>query len=266
MSWRRMYAVMLRYFYLLRGSVSRVAPLFSWVAVDIVLWGFLSRYLNTIVGGGFNFVPALLGAILLWDFFIRVMQGVTMTFFEDVWSRNFLNYFATPLSIPEYVGGLVMTSIFTSAVGLIVMVLLAGVFGLSYLVYGALLVPFLLMLFMFGISLGIIACAVVLRMGPASEWFIWPIPAFLSPFVGVLYPMSTLPRGMRAIGWLLPPSHVFEGLRAVLTGGPSPIHHLLWSALLNVLFLFAAMAIFSRTHRYAIRTGLIARYSAESVA
>lgn len=265
MSWRRMYAIMLRYFYLLRGSISRVAPLFSWVAVDIVLWGFLSRYLNTITGS-FNFVPALLGAILLWDFFIRVMQGVTMTFFEDVWSRNFLNYFATPLSIIEYVGGMVLTSIITSSVGLIVMVLLAGAFGLSYLVYGALLVPFLLMLFMFGISLGVIACAIVLRMGPASEWFIWPIPAFLSPFVGVLYPMATLPSWMRAIGYALPPSHVFEGMRAVLNGGPTPTSHLIWSAGLNVIFLIVSVWIFHRTHRYAIRTGLIARYSAESVA
>ena len=36
----------------------------------------------------------LLGAVLLWDFFSRVMHGVTTTFFEDVWSRNFLNLFS----------------------------------------------------------------------------------------------------------------------------------------------------------------------------
>lgn len=261
----RVYAVMLRYFYLLRGSVSRVVPLFSWVAVDIVLWGFLTKYLNT-VSHGFDFVPALLGAILLWDFFIRVMQGVTMTFFEDVWSRNFLNYFATPLSISEYVGGLVLSSIATSAIGLVVMAALAGAFGLSYLVYGAMLAPYLLMLFVFGIALGIIACAIVLRMGPASEWFIWPIPALLSPFVGVLYPLSTLPVWMRMISRLLPPSYVFEGMRAVLAGHPAPVANLLGAAALNGLFLVGAFWIYTRTHRYAIRTGLIARYSAETVA
>jgi hypothetical protein len=67
---------------------------------------------------GLNFVPTLLGAVLLWDFFTRVMQGVTMTFFEDVWSRNFLNLFAnlfaSPLRISEYLAGLVMSSIVTS--------------------------------------------------------------------------------------------------------------------------------------------------------
>ncbi len=82
---------MLRQFYLLRGSPARILPLFAWVAIDMVLWGFITRYLNSVARAGFNFVPALLGAVLLWDFFSRVMQGVTTAFFEDVWSRNFLN-------------------------------------------------------------------------------------------------------------------------------------------------------------------------------
>ena len=87
---------------------ARVFPLFAWVAIDIVLWGFITRYLNSVSRPRLNFVPALLGAVLLWDFLTRVMQGVTMAFFEDVWSRNFLNVFATPLSISEYLAGLVI--------------------------------------------------------------------------------------------------------------------------------------------------------------
>src|SRR5512137_1158393 len=113
-------AIVLRQFYLMRGSLSRIVPLFAWVGVDIVLWGFIARYLNSFMGGGLNFVPLFLGAVLLWDFFTRVMQGVTIAFFEDVWARNFLNIFATPLSIWEYVLGLVLSSIGTSSFDLIV--------------------------------------------------------------------------------------------------------------------------------------------------
>src|SRR5690349_14160847 len=170
--WRRVAAIALRYFYLLRGSPARVVPLFAWVAIDIVLWGFMSRYLNT-VAAGVNFVPALLGAVLLWDLLIRIMQGVTMAFFEDVWSRNFLNIFATPLSIGEYLAGLVITSIATSIVGLAAMLLLASsIFGLSFFGYGLPLAQFLLVLFLFGIALGIFASGLVLLLGPAAEWFI----------------------------------------------------------------------------------------------
>ena len=197
-SFRRTSAIVLRQFYLMQGSPARVLPLFAWVAIDMVTWGFITKYLNAVSGSGFNFVPSLLGAVLLWDFFIRVMQGVTMTFFEDVWSRNFLNVFATPLSISEYVSGLVLSSIATSSVGLVVMLVLAtAVFGFSFFLYGALLIPYLLVLFVFGIALGVIGCGIVLRLGPAAEWFIWPIPALISPLAGVFYPLSTLPSWMR---------------------------------------------------------------------
>ena len=261
----RIGAIVLRQFYLMRGSPARVLPLFVWVAVDIVLWGFITKYLNTVSASGLNFVPRLLGAVLLWDFFTRVMQGVTMAFFEDVWSRNFLNVFASPLSIPEYISGLVATSMATSMAGLLVMLVLAGaVFDLSYFTYGILLVPFLLVLLLFGIALGIFGIALVLRLGPASEWLIWPIPALLSPFAGVFYPLSTLPTWMQYVGHLLPASYVFEGMRAVISGQHVSAALLAWGGGLAVLYILLAVRVFTRVHRHAVDSGLLARYSAET--
>jgi len=262
----RLAAVALRQFYLIRGSASRVLPMFAWVAVDMVLWGFITRYLNSVANAGFDFVTAMLGAVLLWDFFMRVMQGVTMAFLEDVWSRNFLNFFATPLRISEYIGGLVLTSVATSSVGLIVMLALARlVFGLSFFAYGPVIIPYLLILFVFGIALGILGAALVLRFGPASEWFIWPMPAIVAPFAGVFYPVSILPRWMRAVSRLLPPAYVFDALRSAAAGRHAEPGRLGTGASLCVLDLLLAFWVFSATYRYAVKTGLIARYSAESV-
>ncbi len=113
-------------------------PLFVWVVIDILLWGFITRYPRPgLATRGFNFVPALLGAVLLWDFLTRVMQGITMAFFEDVWSRNFLNVFATPMRITEYLAGLVTIGVTNSLVALAAMFALAwAIFGLSFLAYG----------------------------------------------------------------------------------------------------------------------------------
>ena len=162
-------------------------PLFAWVGIDMVLWGFISRYLNTVTASGINFVPLMLGAVLLWDFCSRVMQGVTMAFFEDVWSRNFLNFFATPLCISEYIGGLVLSSMATSAVGLAVMLVLATA-GFRSLVPDVW--PTARSFSSDPVSLrnrpGGGGQRLVLRFGPATEWFIWPIPALLSPFAGCL--------------------------------------------------------------------------------
>jgi ABC-2 type transport system permease protein len=266
MNLSRTSAIVLRHFYLVSGSPARVLPLFAWVGIDMVLWGFITKYLNTVSSASFDFVPIFLGAVLLWDFFTRVMHGVTMAFMEDVWSRNFLNIFATPLSISEYLSGLVLSSVGTSAVGLVVMLLLAStIFGLSFFAYGVALIAFLLVLFLFGIALGVLGAATVLRFGPASEWFIWPVPALVSPFAGVFYPISTLPTWMQYICRTLPPAYIFENVRAIVSGGRVSTTELMLGTALAVIDVVLACWVFARVYRHSVRTGLIARYSAETV-
>ncbi len=266
MNLRAVSAVVLRYFYLLRVTPARWVPIFAWVAIDIVLWGFITKYLSTIAVSQVNFVSTLLGAVLLFDFFTRVMHGVAGVFLEDVWSRNFLNLFASPLSITQYLLGLVVTSIATSLIGLTVMLLLATtVFGLSFFAYGLTLLPFLLILFLFGVAMGITTSAVVLRLGPSAEWFVWPVPAIVSPFAGVFYPLSMLPDWMQFIGRLLPVSYVFDGLRRIVSGSGVPATSLATGAGLGILYVVLACWFFTRVFKYAVRTGILARYSAESV-
>lgn len=261
----RIFALLFRQYHLIRGSPVRVLPLFAWVAIDIVLWGFITKYLSSITTG-ISLVSTLLGAVLLWDLFVRIMHGVAMAFLEDVWSKNFLNLFASPLQVSEYLVGLVLTSIVTSLFGLVVMLVLATtVFGLSFFMYGAMLIPFLLILFLFGITLGIVACALVLRFGPASEWLVWPVPALISPFVGVFYPLSTLPEWMRSVALVLPPSYVFEAMRAIIFKESFSTNGLAVGLALTVFYVAGACWVFSKTYRRAIRSGLIARYSAESL-
>ncbi len=266
----RIAAVSLRQMYLYRGSPARVVPLFAWVTIDMVLWGFMTRFLGSLAHTSYRFVPALLGAVLFWDFMTRVMQGVTTAFFEDVWSRNFLNLFATPITMSEYIAGLLLSSFVTSLVGFGVMLAVAIVaFGLHFAAYGILVLPFLLVLLLSGMALGVIAIAIVLRFGPAAEWLIWPIPALLSPFACVYYPLSTLPVHLRWFARLLPPTYVFEGLRAVVAAHPAghtSVGSLLATALLLAIAgIVVAYGVFARVFRYAIQRGLITRYSAETI-
>ena len=265
MKLRPIAAVILRQLYLMRSSPVRVFGMLVWVTIDIVLWGFITRYLNTVGGSGVNFVPALLGAVLLWDFCERIMQGVSTAFLEDVWSRNFLNLFSSPLSISEYVAALVVTSMITSSLGLAVMLLIAtGVFHLQIFSQGLPLAAFVFVLFVFGITLGIVAISMVLRFGPASEWLLWPLAALLSPFAAVFYPVAILPAWMQWVAHALPPSYVFEGMRGLLRGDAFPAHLLLLGAAVGAVELLGAGYLFRRVFRRAVRTGLLARYSAEA--
>jgi len=105
----------------------------------------------------------------------------------------------------------------------------------------------------------------VLRLGPPAEWFVWPIPAIISPFVGVFYPLSTLPRWMRYVALALPSSYVFEGMRAIVSSSSSSPRGLIAGAALAVLYILLACWFFARVYRHAVRTGLIARYSTETL-
>jgi ABC-2 type transport system permease protein len=259
-------AMVLRQYYLMSGSLTRFVPIIVWGTVDIVMWGFLTKYLSSATGSSFHFVPTLLGAVLLWDSLIRVMQGVTTTFFEDVWARNFLNLFATPITIPEYVTGLIVISICSSSFGILTMLVVStAVFGFSFFSFGILLVPYVLVLFLFGITLGIFGCALVMRYGPTAEWFIWPIPAVISPFAGVLYPISTLPGWMQVVSRILPPAYVFENMRAIILNGKTSWNGLAIGTAMALVYLFLATFLFIGVYRKALRSGLIARYSAEGV-
>lgn len=266
MNLSRVLALNLRHFYLWRGNPVRVIPMFAWASIDMLLWGFFSFYLNSVTSPGFSYVSTLLGAAIFWNFFIRLMHGIAVAFLEDVWSRNFLNLFTSPLSITEYSTSLVLTSAITSLVGLLVMLAIATLFfGFSFFTYGLMALPFVFVIFLSGIALGLAGTAILLRFGPSSEWMIWPLPALFSPFVGVFYPVSVLPAWMQAISVALPPSYVFEALRKLIQDGQVDFGSLWVGLCLSIIYTAVAQLLLVRTYNGALRSGLIARYSAENV-
>jgi ABC-2 type transport system permease protein len=70
---------------------------------------------------------------------------------------------------------------------------------------------------------------------------------------------------MQFVAHGLAPSYVFEGMRAIIAGKGAPIGQLTIACGLAAFYLVAAGWFFAAVYRYAIRTGLIARYSAETV-
>jgi len=74
-----------------------------------------------------------------------------------------------------------------------------------------------------------------------------------------------LPPWMQVISHALPPSYVFAGMRTVVAGGQPPWGELALGGAMAVIYVILACLFFASVYRYAIRTGLIARYSAETV-
>lgn len=263
MNFTRVYAIFLRQMFLLRRNGTRFSNIFVWIILDVVMWGFITKYLNAVGNAGFNFVPLFLGALILWNFLVRVQQGIMLGFFEDVWSRNFINLFASPLTIGEYILGLMLTCVATSILGLAAMLILASAaFGFVLFQFGMLLIPFIAILFVFGLALGVFTAGIVLRLGSAAEWIAWPLGFALQPFAGVFYPIAMLPGALRTIATFMPPSHVFEEMRSFLISGTVSASSLWIGFGLSLFYLVLAYLFFVRIYRHAVRRGRLVRFGA----
>ncbi|MCX5807079.1 MAG: ABC transporter permease [Proteobacteria bacterium] len=269
MNLARIKAIFLRQLFLFKSNPTRLAGIFLWLVIDIVQWGFISKYLGSLGKDTFSFITVILGAIILWEFATRIQQGIMMAFLEDIWTQNFLNFFASPLTILEYLGGLVLTSITTGMAGFGTIACIAGMFfGYNVLKIGLLLLPFMLILLIFAVAMGVFVSAMIFRLGPSAEWLGWPIPLIISIFAGVYYPVSTLPESIRGIARIIPPAYVFESLRRVLYPGvlgDKFMPDLLVGTVLALLYLVAASFYFVKVYQRNLITGSIARFNAESL-
>jgi len=256
---QRISGVVLRDLAAMRRSPVRIFEIFFWPTVNLLVWGFVTRYLQA---SKVPFVVSvLLGAAVLWELLHRSSTEVGLGFLEDIWSRNLLNVFATPLSNGEYVTGLVLFSLAKVAVATVVTAGIAYLFyGFGIFSMGVALVPFMTLLLVMGWALSLVAIACVLRFGESAQVLGWSLPFVLQPVAGVFYPVSVLPEPLQKVAFLVPASHVFEGMRTVLRGGGVPWGHLAVAGLLDLVYLALAVRLFAVTLRNARMKGRLSRF------
>jgi ABC-2 type transport system permease protein len=241
----RIWALSLRYLYLLRGSWPRLLELAYWPAMQIVLWGFITLFFreqSSIVAQAFG---VLLGAVMLWDLLFRGQLGVSVSFFEEMWSRNLGNLFVSPLRPWEMIAALTAMSLFRTVIGMLPASLLTiWFFGFSIYSLGWPLLAFFINLMAFGWAIGLAISGLVLRVGLGAETLAWALIFAIAPVSAVYYPVAVLPGWLQAIAWSMPPAYVFEGMRGVMLDGSLRADLLIGASVLNLAYLGAGCAAF----------------------
>jgi ABC-2 type transport system permease protein len=256
---RRIASVVRRDFFALRRDPPRIVDMAFWPTAELVLWGLVSLYLQQ--NSVHIAVAMLLGAVLLWQVLHRTQGELAFGFLFDVWSRNLLNVFVSPLSTMEYVGGLVLAGVVKVAVTIGVMSVLAFLlYGFGVLTIGPALLPFMAVLLVMGWALGLVAIAGVIRFGQSAQILAFILVFVFQPLAAVFYPLSVLPGPVRSVAALVPASHVFEGMRAVLAGGGVPWSGLVVAALLDLAYVAGALALLLYALRYARLKGKLSRF------
>jgi ABC-2 type transport system permease protein len=253
---RRVAAMVLRYWYLMRSSWPRVLDLIYWPMVQMLMWGFLQLYITEHTSFFARAGGTFIGALLLWDILFRGQLGFSVSFLEEMWARNLGNILMSPLRHTEFVAALMVMSIIRLAVGVIPVSLMAiAFFGFNLWAMGLVLAAFFANLMLTSWAVGIFVSGLVLRNGLGAENLAWTIMFIFLPLTCVYYPVSTLPTFLQPLAWALPPTYVFEGMRALLLEHVFRADLMLEALALNVVLFAAGVIGFALLLRSAQRQG-----------
>lgn len=252
----RVGALVRRYWYLLRSSWPRLLDLVYWPAVQMLMWGFLQTYMaqadGTLVRTGATF----LGAVLLWDILFRGQIGFSISFLEEMWSRNLANLMMSPLRPVEFVAALMIMSVIRLAIGIVPVSLMAiAFFGFNLWGMGLALVAFFVNLILTSWAVGLFTAGVLLRNGLGAENLAWTLMFLLLPLTCVYYPVAALPGWLQTVAWTLPPTYVFEGMRALMLDHVFRADLMAWALGLNLVLITGAAVAFLALLRSARHQG-----------
>jgi ABC-2 type transport system permease protein len=259
---RRVAAMMLRYWYLLRSSWPRLLDLVYWPTVQMLTWGFLQYYIATNAGFFARAGGTFIGAVLLWDILFRGQLGFSISFLEEMWSRNLGNLMMSPLRPFEFITALMVMSLVRLLIGAVPVTFLAiAFFGFNLYGLGLALVAFFFNLMLTSWAIGIFVSGLILRNGMGAENLAWSIMFLFMPLTCVYYPVTTLPVWLQPVAWALPPTYVFEGMRALLIDNAFRPDLMLAALALNAVFFAAGVFGFlkllgsARRHGSLMQTG-----------
>ncbi|MGO1073949.1 ABC transporter permease [Inquilinus sp. CA228] len=252
----RILAVMLRHLYILRGSMPRLVELMYWPTVQMVVWGLITESLAPAMNWQAQAAGVLISAVLLWDLLFRAQLGMSISFLEEMWSRNLGHLFVSPLRPWEWVASLMAMSLIRTLVGVVPAAVLAillyhwNIFSL-----GLPLLAFFVNLIVTGWAVALVVLALILRYGMGAEGLAWAIVFAISPISAIYYPVSVLPGWLQGVALALPPAHVFEGMRGLLHGQDFDTGHFFAAVGLNVIWLGLGSAAFLRGFHTARNRG-----------
>jgi ABC-2 type transport system permease protein len=249
---RRILSLMLRHLYLIKASFPRIIDLIYWPTVQIILWGFISKFFTMHSTYFNNTVGIILTAAILYDFLFRSSISYNMLFLEEIWSRNLINLFVSPLKISEIIVALTCTALIRTLIGLIPAVLIAiPLFGISLIDLGLPLLLLLLSLYLFGITLGLLVTAGLVRFGPSFENIAWASLFFIAPLGCIYYPVEILPNWLQVVALALPLAHIFEETRSILISNTVDYVNIYNALALNFVYLSIALLTFYRSFKTA---------------
>lgn len=260
MNSQRIFAIVIRNLYVWPRGMERFMWSVGWPLLDLLVWGITTSYLQKNFMLTPSFTTIILGGIIFWGIASRVQLELSITFMEEMWNRNLINIFSSPLSISEFIVAAIILGVikFLFTVSILLSVALFA-YNFNIFIFNWYLPVFLFSLILFGWAFGFLVMGLLIRFGRNMEEFAWSLIHFFQPFVCIYYPLSSLPGWAQWIGKLLPPTYIFEEMRRYMTSGIIETGNILISFILNLVYMILALLFLKLMFEQARETGRLTK-------
>ncbi len=244
-----------------KHNLDKYMDLFYWSSIDLILWGITTLFIQSLNQAFSQVVFTIVSGLIFWQVTWRGQFEITVNILEELWNKNLINIFASPLKFSEWLASflilgaskLVLTFSFISVLALVL-------YKVKILTFGIYLVPFIILLLLNGWWMGMVIGSMTMRWGTRLQALTWSLPWALSPFFGIFYPISVLPVWAQKIALIFPASYIFEGVREVIYTGNMDINKVYISFGLNIVYIIIGLFMLRLSFKKILRKGLIKVY------
>lgn len=255
MNWYRIFALVHRNIIVTYRGIDPLIDIFYWPLYDIILWGFTATWFAVYSGQPISIM--WLSGLVLWQACLRTSFDVSINLLNELWSRNVVNLFASPLELKEWIAGAMVLGLIDVALcilyGSIVVKLL---YKVNIFSIGPIFAPALILLIFCGWAIGFFIAGCLIKYGQKVQKLAWVLVWFFVPFSSLFYPVSTLPHWAATVARIFPMSYIFESLRLHLSQGIYPWYHLGVGFLLSSCYFILAILFFVKMFHKSRSNGL----------
>jgi ABC-2 type transport system permease protein len=214
--WHRVRAVVRRHVLVQVRNPGHWFLLFVLPVVDALLFSSI----GVAFGETDRAVELLVVGILLFHVIWQLTLAGSLGFLEEVWSRNVLNLWTTPLTEREYGLALLVTGFARALVSMgLVGAVAAGLYSVDPTGAGWVLAVGAATLMVFGWAVALLVIGLVLQFGETAEVFSWGTLVLLMPLSGIFYPPDALPGVLQPLAQVIPLTRIFDATRASIESG-----------------------------------------------
>lgn len=254
----RIFAIVLRNIYTFKRNYDRIFDAFWWPTMELVIWGITGAYIMKLSPDFSSILFVFVSGLTFWFVVGRSQYEICVTLLEEIWSRNLINIFVSPIKFSEWVTSIIIIGVIKASISFIWAVLVAFIlYKVNLFVLGFYLIPFIFLLLMTGWWTAFFITGIILRYGSRVQTLAWTLVYILAPLSAIYYPINSLPENVQKISFLLPTTYVFQGIRSILVEGRLDETLIIKSLLLNCVYLVLSLWFLQRSFKLLIKRGMM---------